>query len=202
MASQWCRFCQVAMYPHSGHRLCPHCLGLAHLVEDIENPCNATSLLPLEEHRCRVKLVEDFALNKTVAHPLPTQVKESRHASKQSWSLKHERSPITVWDGALGSRLIVGSIAQKIRDSRTGWTGLRLSVQPLAQLQCYTSWVWPLRVNCLHNRERGWVHQMCAHCSIGGSVGLSGDVEGEYKLNSSLCWLESDQDSMPDNDTS
>lgn len=86
---------------------------------NIENPCNATALLRLEEHRCRVKVVEDFAWNKTLVRPLLTRVKESRHPSKRGWSLKHERSLITVWDGALGSRLIGGSIAQRIRDGRT-----------------------------------------------------------------------------------
>ncbi len=63
MASQWCRFCQEAMDPRDGHGECPYCLGVAHLVEDIENPCHAASELPLEERRRRAQLVEEATLS-------------------------------------------------------------------------------------------------------------------------------------------
>ena len=41
------------MDPRDGHRECPSCLGRAHLLEDVENPCPAALELPLEERARR-----------------------------------------------------------------------------------------------------------------------------------------------------
>ncbi len=49
MAPQCCRFCHSAMDPRDGHRECPSCLGVAHLGEDVDNPCTAACDLPRDE---------------------------------------------------------------------------------------------------------------------------------------------------------
>lgn len=46
------------MDPRDGHRQCPPCLGVAHVVEDIENPCVAALDLPLEVRVQRAKAME------------------------------------------------------------------------------------------------------------------------------------------------
>ncbi len=80
------------MDPRDGHRECPHCLGVAHLVEDIENLCHAASELPLEERRRRAQLVEEATRNK-MTHPLPAKTKDDGQSSKKSRSRKRDRSP-------------------------------------------------------------------------------------------------------------
>lgn len=49
MASHGCPFCRSKMDPRDGHRECPSCLGMAHLKEDVDNPCSAACDLPREE---------------------------------------------------------------------------------------------------------------------------------------------------------
>lgn len=54
MASQpLCVFCGSGMDPRDGHRECPACLGRAHLLNDVEDPCPAAVGLPLEERARR-----------------------------------------------------------------------------------------------------------------------------------------------------
>lgn len=56
MASQICHFCAAPMDSRDGHRECPGCLGRAHLLEDVKNPCPAALDLPLEERARRAGL--------------------------------------------------------------------------------------------------------------------------------------------------
>lgn len=56
MASHTCIFCGVAMDSRDGHRECPGCLGRAHLLSDVKNPCPDALDLPLEERARRAGL--------------------------------------------------------------------------------------------------------------------------------------------------
>ena len=51
-----CIFCSAAMDSRDGHRECPGCLGRAHLLGDVKNPCPAALDLPLEERARRAGL--------------------------------------------------------------------------------------------------------------------------------------------------
>lgn len=57
MSHSKCRFCQTGIHPRDGHRECPSCLGMQHLLDDIENPCAAALELSLQERVQRVKYV-------------------------------------------------------------------------------------------------------------------------------------------------
>ncbi|XP_075340396.1 uncharacterized protein LOC142399558 [Odontesthes bonariensis] len=57
MASHHCRVCMVAMSTADGHRECPTCLGAAHVLEDVDNPCSAAVDLLRGERLRRANLV-------------------------------------------------------------------------------------------------------------------------------------------------
>lgn len=58
MASHNCCFCGIGLDSRYGHRECPSCLGKAHLLEDVENPCPAAVDMSLEERARRAGLCE------------------------------------------------------------------------------------------------------------------------------------------------
>ncbi len=43
------------MHPRDGHRECPSCLGMQHLLDDIKKPCAAAEGLTLQERVQRVR---------------------------------------------------------------------------------------------------------------------------------------------------
>ena len=94
MASQSCRLCDVPMDPRDGHRECPHCLGLAHVMEDVESPCEAAMELSLEERRRRAKRLEQSAGSTEAALHPEAQPSDGRHSSR-AWGRRHryEHSP-------------------------------------------------------------------------------------------------------------
>ncbi|XP_030272800.1 uncharacterized protein LOC115581658 [Sparus aurata] len=94
MASHTCRFCLGVMDPRDGHRECPSCLGIAHVLEDVANPCAAAVELPREERACRAKRLE-LSVCAGAAQPDPSQFSEEGvHAPKtRSRKRKHERTP-------------------------------------------------------------------------------------------------------------
>ena len=51
-----CIFCGTAMDSRDGHQVCHGCLGRAHLLGDVKNPCPAALDLPLEERARRAGL--------------------------------------------------------------------------------------------------------------------------------------------------
>lgn len=55
MSHSKCRFCQSAMHPRDGHRECPSCLGMQHLLDDIESPCAAAKEFSLQERIQRAR---------------------------------------------------------------------------------------------------------------------------------------------------
>jgi hypothetical protein len=55
MSHSRCRFCQTGIQSRDGHRECPSCLGMQHLLDDIENPCAAAIELTLQERVQRAK---------------------------------------------------------------------------------------------------------------------------------------------------
>ena len=72
-----CRFCRAALDPRDGHRECPSCLGRAHLLEDVDNPCDAALDLPYAE---RVRRADR---GQTVAPPQAPD-RERRHSGGRS----------------------------------------------------------------------------------------------------------------------
>ncbi|KAL7386505.1 hypothetical protein ABVT39_009450 [Epinephelus coioides] len=204
------------MDPRDGHRECPHCLGVAHLVEDSEIPCPAAAELSLEERRCRATLVEETTQNKMAAHPPPSKPKEGRHASKWSKSLKRDRSPDHYHTGKSAHK------RQLSPEKRGQQEDTHIKI--LAAIQSLSDQLTRIAAQCPvagsssgvqepsmasqhdlppHQSERQGspdVLSLYAHSSFGGSAGLSGNAE-EEKLNSSLGGLESDLGSVPDNET-
>lgn len=57
MSHSKCRFCQTSIHPRDGHRECPSCLGMQHVLDDIEDPCAAAMELSLRERVQRAKLL-------------------------------------------------------------------------------------------------------------------------------------------------
>lgn len=55
---------------HEGHQECPSCLGMAHLREDVDNPCSAACDLSREEQLCRAT---------RVCSSVPERGKEKEH---------------------------------------------------------------------------------------------------------------------------
>ena len=81
------------MDPRDGHREFPSCLGMAHVLEDVANPCAAAVELPREERACRARRLE-LSVHAGAARPDPSQFCEGVHALKtRSWKHKHERTP-------------------------------------------------------------------------------------------------------------
>ncbi|XP_074492936.1 uncharacterized protein LOC141768506 [Sebastes fasciatus] len=76
MAPQTCRFCGAAMDIRDGHRECPSCLGMAHLMDDVDCPCPAAIDLPLEERARRARL-EGHSQHTAAAAP-PRRERERR----------------------------------------------------------------------------------------------------------------------------
>ncbi|XP_076144523.1 uncharacterized protein LOC143127104 [Alosa pseudoharengus] len=79
MASQSCWSCLAPMDPRDGHRECPTCLGVAHVREDVENPCRAALDLPLEERACRAESLEQPEDSRAPA--LPPLVRDDRQGA-------------------------------------------------------------------------------------------------------------------------
>ncbi|KAL7376907.1 hypothetical protein ABVT39_018140 [Epinephelus coioides] len=216
MASQWCRYCRVTMDPCDGHRECPHCLGVAHLVEDIENPCPAAAELFLEERRCRAKLVEETARNKMAAHPPPSKTKEGRHASKQSKRHKRDHSPDHYHSGKSAHKRQLSP--EKRGQQEDTQIQILAAIQSLSNQLTRIEAQRPVAGSSSGIQEPSMASQhdlppyqserqgspdvlsLYAHSSFGGSAGLSGNAE-EEKLNSSLGGLESDLGTIPDNET-
>ncbi|KAK0151149.1 hypothetical protein N1851_007723 [Merluccius polli] len=93
MTSHACRFCRGVMDPRDGHRECPSCLGMAHVLEDVANPCAAAVELPRDERACRARQLERSARVGAV-QPDPSQFSEEVQAPKiRSRKRKHERTP-------------------------------------------------------------------------------------------------------------
>ncbi|XP_037611715.1 uncharacterized protein LOC119479819 [Sebastes umbrosus] len=76
MAPQTCRFCGAAMDIRDGHRECPSCLGMAHLMDDVDCPCPTAIDLPLEERARRARL-EGHSQHTAAAAP-PSRERERR----------------------------------------------------------------------------------------------------------------------------
>ncbi len=49
MSQSLCCYCRTTLHPCDGHRECPSCLGMTHLLEDIEEPCPAAVKFSLHE---------------------------------------------------------------------------------------------------------------------------------------------------------
>ena len=69
------------MDPRDGHRECPTCLGMAHLMDDIENPCVAAVELPVEERVKRARWVEQ-SVRAGAVQPLPAKLNERGQTSR------------------------------------------------------------------------------------------------------------------------
>ncbi len=92
MASQYCRFCQSKMYPCDGHRECPSCLGMAHLKEDVDNPCSAACDLPREERLRRVARVHSLGPERDRERERPDRPGHKR-SHKNSRDRRHKSPP-------------------------------------------------------------------------------------------------------------
>lgn len=57
MSHSKCCFCQTGIHPRDGQRECPSCLGMQHVLDDIEDPCAAAMELSLRERVQRAKLL-------------------------------------------------------------------------------------------------------------------------------------------------
>ena len=92
MTQKW--YCRGIMDPRDGHRECPTCLGMAHLMDDIENPCVASVELPVEERDKGARWVEQ-SVRAGAVQPLPAQLNERGHTSnKGPWKRRHEHTPV------------------------------------------------------------------------------------------------------------
>ncbi|CAB1451287.1 unnamed protein product [Pleuronectes platessa] len=82
------------MDPRDGHRECPTCLGMAHLMDDIENPCVAAVELPVEERVKRARWVEQ-SVRAGAVQPLPAKLNERGHTSRKApRKRRHEHTPV------------------------------------------------------------------------------------------------------------
>ena len=82
------------MDPLDGHRECPTCLGMAYLMDDIENPCVAAVELPVEERVKRARWVEQ-SVRAGAVQPLPDQLNERGHTSRKApQKRRHEHTPV------------------------------------------------------------------------------------------------------------
>ncbi|XP_037637109.1 uncharacterized protein LOC119494940 [Sebastes umbrosus] len=130
MAPQTCRFCGAAMDIRDGHRECPSCLGMAHLMDDVDCPCPAAIDLPLEERARRARL-EGHSQHTAAAAP-PSRERERRTENrsrkrKQGQSQGHGKkratetnspplqSPAPPVDGAGGQEVTQCQILAAIR---------------------------------------------------------------------------------------
>ena len=94
MSSHLCHYCLGIMDPQDGHHECPNCLGMAHLMDDIENPCVAAVELPVEERVKRARWVEQ-PVRAGAVQPLPAQLNERWHTSRKGpRKRRHEHTPV------------------------------------------------------------------------------------------------------------
>ena len=207
------------MDPRDGHRECPHCLGVAHLVEDVETPCHAALELPLEERRRRAKLVVEKVPDRPTFLP---PAAESRQSSKRSKGRKWDRSPDRhqgrdpvksvrgkrsspdCQDQTVDTQVKILAAIQSLSDRLTVIEAQRpvdvaasssqgLSVASLGDLQPYQE----------ERRGSPDVLSLYAHSSLeDGSVSLTRGPLDDERLDSSLVGLGSDMGGTPDDDSS
>jgi hypothetical protein len=94
MSQPLCHYCHATMHPRDGHRECPSCLGMAHLLEDIEKPCPAAAEFSLQERVQRASLFERATHDKGAS---------GSTADARSLKRRREHSPVEVHDGPSGS---------------------------------------------------------------------------------------------------
>lgn len=203
------------MDPRDGHRECPHCLGVAHLVEDIEKPCLAAAELPLEERKRRAKMVEETARRKAALPP--PEVGGSRHGPKQSRSRKRVHSPEhhrgrgpekSAWPGSEqqgqpeDAQLKILAAIQGLSERLDRIEAQRPRVAPATDPQGLTAASQGELPSYQEERmDSVDVLSLYAHSSFAGSAGRSEATPEDEKLDSSLGGMESERGSGQDTET-
>ena len=93
-----CIFCGATMDSRDGHRECPGCLGRAHLLGDVKNPCPAALDLPLEERARRaglqaapVSLTDSSSTHGGQSYEPEVKSSKRKHRSSHKPPHKHKR---------------------------------------------------------------------------------------------------------------
>ena len=117
MATYVCCACQAGMDPRDGHRECPPCLGRAHVLRDVDDPCDAALDLPHVERARRAAQALQSA-SPTRGPPPPAQEPSRGHADRHSRKRRGHRSG----DGYGGSREHASRSSKRSRTQETGET--------------------------------------------------------------------------------